>query len=281
MLRIKNIKVKSFFSIMGVFIMAFSIMAILLKQSESKAVNSEELKEVNHIIINSDVTNIEILKSETKIHYKLSGKASFFIKPKLALKYDKGQATLTVKAIPKKWMYFIPGNVKRTTLQLFIPERLLSSIKVHTKNGNIHLEDIEVINHTPLVSNIGNIKVDSFKGSSIQVIAKNGAIIMGKVKGEVAINNHVGSLKEITFSEIIGKNTIKLSNGNAKILLPSSQDLTDIQLNIETKNGHITTNNTQLKNHIIINGAGQNIKSNNFKNRELNISVSVGNIEIN
>ncbi|MEH6941393.1 DUF4097 family beta strand repeat-containing protein [Bacillus sp. JJ722] len=275
-----KLNLKRIFIIMGALIVVLSFCAFGLKSNGSGWVYNSELQEVQKMVVNTDIANITLHPSESNFHYNLKGNHPVFGKPKIEVDYQNEQATLDVKAIPKKWMYAIPGFVKRMHLQLFIPPNMLKKIEINTKNGNIDVEGVMKVNRLSLNSSVGNIKVDAFDGNAVNVVANNGSIEMGEVNGEVTIKNQTGSLKGLTLLNIKGKNNINLSNGNVKITLPTNIKPNDFKWNIKTKNGRITTDNQQLKQSIVKQGVSQKIINNSFANNELIISVKVGKINI-
>ncbi|MBA4536562.1 DUF4097 family beta strand repeat protein [Bacillus aquiflavi] len=162
-----------------------------------------------------------------------------------------------------------------------IPPKLLKQVQINTKNGNIDVKNLNEINRLFLSSNVGNINVDSFMGEFVNIDAKNGAINLGTVDGEVKIKNRTGNLNSLTFVDIKGKNSIKLSNGNVKITLPNELKFNDIGYHISTNNGKIILKNELLNKQITKRGVGQRIINRSKGNKELNLSVSVGSIDIN
>lgn len=268
----------------GVIIMTLSV-AFLIMNGKSKPLEYEKIIEnVAKLKIDADISNVYISTSDSQdsnIRVEYRGEEKFLADPKIDIISDKGQAIIKVRAIHNKWMYLIP-KLSRGELFLEIPPTLLEQIQINTGNGNIDVKNLSEVNQLILGSKVGDITVDSFQGKSLAIDAKNGSINLGLVDGEVNINNQTGSLKGLTFSEMKGKNNIKLSNGNVKLSLPSGADLREVATNISTKNGRIKAKNHPLGENIIKQGPEQKIiNPSNGQKKELNILVSVGNIEIN
>ncbi|MBE1557115.1 DUF4097 family beta strand repeat-containing protein [Sporosarcina limicola] len=265
--------------VIGVLILLLSGIAVAF--TKKPFVYKGDLENVEKIIVDSDISNILLSASDSTSTIEYTGEKSSLGSPEIEVVYNEGQAIIKVKAIPKKWMSFLPGTRKKGALVLNIPPELLDSIQISTGVGNIDVGNLNKVNRLSLNSNVGNINVDSFKGTSLNINAKNGAISLGEIDGTVNIKNQTGNLHSLIFTDIKGKNTIKLSNGKVKLTLPSEIKLDDLGLTIVTKNGKITSGNNLLKDNIIKRGPGQKITTGSKGNKELNISVSVGNIEIN
>ncbi|MFE4243195.1 DUF4097 family beta strand repeat-containing protein [Peribacillus butanolivorans] len=263
-------------------VLTLIITGVFVALSKKNFEYKSDLKNVEKIIVDSDISNIVLVKGDSNMNIEYSGQKSFLGNPKIDIVYNKDQAIIKVKALPNKWMYILPGNVRRGKLILNIPAKLLEHVQIKTQNGNIDVKDLSEVNRLSLNSNVGNINVDSFKGESVNIEAKNGSIKLGTVDGEVKIKNQTGNLNSLVLSDIKGKNNIKLSNGSAKITLPNELDLNDIGFNISASNGRIISEHNKLSSdNITKRGAGQKIINRSKGNKELNISVSVGNIKIN
>lgn len=249
--------------------------------SKKTYVYHSDVNNVEKIRVDSDISNIVLVQGDSNMNIKYTGQKSFLGTPKINIVYNNDQAIINVKAIPNKWMYILPGNVKRGELILSIPSALLEQVQINTQNGNIDVKDISEVNNLALNSRVGNIHVDSFNGKSVDIGAKNGSIKLGTIQGEVKIKNQTGNLNSLVLSDIKGKNIIKLANGSVKITLPNKSGFKDIGFNISTKNGKILSENHTLTSDTITKqGAGQNILIPSKGNHELNISVAVGNIKI-
>lgn len=255
---------------------------------------NSDLLNVEKLQVHADVSNILITESDSTMKFTYIGHTSLFgDKPAIDVQYSGNQAEIKVKSLAKAWKSLLPGIRKRGTLVLSIPstfieQKTLRQLQIYTGNGNIEVKNsnsaagkLFEVDHLGLSSNVGNIKVDSFKGTALKIDAKNGSIHLGVVDGEVNITNRTGNLNGLTLSDIKGKNNIQLSNGKVKLTLPQELNLKGIGLNIETKNGRIVTNNNHLSNlKPTKQNAGQKITQPGNGSNELNISVMVGSIEI-
>lgn len=268
----------------GVVMMILFVTVIVMNGKSNPLEYKKSIENVAKLKIDSDIANVHISTSDSKdpnIRVEYRGGSNFLADPEIDIISEKGQASIKLKAIHKKWMYLVPKR-NRGEVLLKVPHKLLEKIQINTGNGNIDVKNLSGVNELVLGSKVGNISVDSFQGESLGIDAKNGSINLGLVDGEVNVNNQTGNLKALTFSEIKGKNNIKLSNGSAKVILPNGVALHEIAINISTKNGKIKASNSLLAESIVKQGPGQKIVNcSKGQTAELNISVSVGNIEIN
>ncbi|MBK3493876.1 DUF4097 family beta strand repeat protein [Viridibacillus sp. YIM B01967] len=249
---------------------------IALNSGKKNVGYKSELENVDKILVDADVSNIVAVSGDSKMNIEYTSQKSLFGNSKIDIVYEKDRAIIKVKA---KWINIV---TKRGELVLNLPPRILEHVQIKTRNGNIDVKNLSEVNRLSLSSSVGNINVDSFKGESLNIEAKNGSMNIGAVDGEVNIKNRIGSLNSLNFSDIKGKNNINLSNGNVKITLPNGLKSNKVGLNISTSNGKlITENNILSSENKIKRGAGQKIINGTKGDKELNISVSVGNIIIN
>lgn len=267
---------------MGVIILTVFGSVVSMNSGKKAFQQSEDLANVEQITLHADISNVVLAVVETNLNFEYTGEQSFFGKPEIEIDYDSGHAFIEVKTIPKNWMKLLPASRKRGTLRLNIPAKLLDEIHITTGQGNIDVESIDSVNRLTLSSNVGNVKIDSFIGESLAINLKNGSIDAGEINSEVTIKSQTGNLNGLAFATLKGVNNIHLSNGNVKIALPTEAISHDVGLNIYTKNGKIRPVNESLSGAAIVKqNAGQKIIKDSSAKNQLNIAVSVGNIEIN
>ena len=235
------------------------------------------IKKVKSIMVNTDLSNIKVISEHSDLYLEYQGEKSIFGEPNIDITYSDNKAIIDVATIEKGWKKILPGKKTRGNIVLNIPPRFLEEMHLETKNGNIDVDQIAEIRQLSLTSDLGTIKLNGFQGGLLNVKNGNGSIYLGEVEGQINIINKVGSLKSLVLKSVKGDNNIKISNGNVKVKLPN--DTNHIGLNISTKNGHVKDNDGKLA--IIKKGAGKAI-INEVPNSDsnINISVSVGNIEI-
>lgn len=265
----------------GVLILIITGSLVSLNLSKKEVVYKSDLENVKKIFVDADVSNVVIVTSDSDLNVQYAGQKSFVGTSDMNIVYDKDQAIIKVRALQKRWMTVIPGSTKRGELLLNIPPRLLEEVQINTQNGNIDVKNLSEVNRLKLNSSVGKININSFKGNKLDIEAKNGSINIGSVDAEVNIKNRTGNLNSLEFTDIKGKNTIKLSNGHAKITLPNDIEMADLSLNIATKNGKISSENDKVSTDVITkHGAGQKLIQPSKGDRELIISCSVGSIKI-
>ncbi|KOS66279.1 hypothetical protein AEA09_18855 [Lysinibacillus contaminans] len=267
---------KLILGIVGGIIMSLFVIGSL-NSVKSKFEYHSNIKHVTSITVNADLANIELISNHSELFVDFQGQKNKFGSPKIDITYDNDKALINVLTYNKNWKKLLPGKRTKGNIILNIPPQFLEEIHLETKNGNINIGHIAEINRLSLISDIGTIKVNRFQGGFLNVEAKSGSINLGEVDGQININNQVGGLNNVVLKRIQGENTIKVSNGNVKVKIPNGTD--GIGLNVTTKNGKITSKAHKI--NIKNKGPGKELLHNANKNEaRLNISVSVGNIEL-
>ncbi|MEY8738073.1 DUF4097 family beta strand repeat-containing protein [Bacillales bacterium AN1005] len=252
----------------------------LLNGLKSNFEYSSKIKNVNGIKLNSDFSNIKLVSNSPDLCIEIQGQKTILGEPKIDITYSKDKAIINVLTINKDWKKVLPGKRNKSNILLNIPAGLLEDIHLETKNGNIDVDQVTGASRLSLSSDVGTIRMNTFQGELLNINSGNGSIHLGEVDGQINIRNKVGSLKSLVLKNINGENNIKISNGNVKVQLPDMIKIDDIGLNISTKNGKILSKEHKLK--IINKRPGKEILNNTLNNEaKLNISVLVGNIEIN
>ncbi|MGX2959726.1 DUF4097 family beta strand repeat-containing protein [Peribacillus sp. JNUCC 23] len=234
------------------------------------------IKNVNKVQINSDFSNIKLISKDSDFYLESQGVG----KPTIDITYTNDKAIINVLTFNKTWKKMLPGKKNRGKILLNIPPRLLDELHLETKNGDIDIDYIAEVSRLSLISDVGTIRLSGFQGEFLNIKSGNGSINLGEVNGQINIKNKVGSLKSLVLKSVKGENNIKISNGNVKVELPKGIKTDDIGLNISTKNGKIISKDS---NYTISNkGPGKELIQNvPNSTKKLNISVLVGNIEIN
>lgn len=267
--------------VIGVVILAVVGSAVSMNTSKKAFQHNGDIAKVEKITLHSDISNVELAVTETNLSFEYTGEKSFLGEPEIEIDYHSGHAFIRIKAIPKNWMKMLPAARKTGTLRLHIPSKILEEVHITTGQGNIDVESMDSINRLTLSSNVGNVKIDSFTGESLDIKLKNGSINLGEINSEITIKNQTGNLNSLTFATLKGENSINLSNGDLKVTLPTEVMQLDVGLNIYTKNGKINTMNESLSEIMKVKrNAGQKMIKNSDAKNQLNIAVLVGNIEI-
>ena len=263
----------------GIILMALLFMG-LLNSFKSNFEYRSNIKNVNGIIVNSDLSNIKIVSTHPDLLIDFQGQKNIFGKPNIDIAYNKDKAVINIISFDKVWKKALPVKGGRGKIVLNIPPGSLDEIFIKTKNGNIDVEQVAEASRLSLISDVGIIRMNSFQGGLLNGETGNGSISLGEVDGQIDIRSKVGSLKSLVLKSVKGENDIKISNGNVKVQLPKGIKIDDIGLNVSTKNGKIFSEEHKL--NIVNKGPGKEVLENTLNNEaKLNISVLVGNIEIN
>lgn len=252
------------------------LVAGLVNSFEGNFEYRANIEKVTGIELHSDLSNIKITSAHPDLFIDFHGQETIFGKPSMNITYDKDKAVINVLTFDKGWKKLIPGKRQRGQIVLNIPPGSLKEIHVETKNGDIEVDQVTEASRLSLISDVGRIQMNSFQGELLNVEAGNGSVHLGEVDGQINIRNKVAPLKSLVLKSVKGENHIKVSNGNVTIQLPEKMD--DIGLNISTKNGKI--NAKAHKMDIVNKGPGKEVFRQTPYTAKLNISVTVGSIEI-
>ncbi|NGP45528.1 DUF4097 domain-containing protein [Bacillaceae bacterium SIJ1] len=252
----------------------------LLNSSTSNFEYRSKINNVNGIQLNADLANIKIVSHSQDLSIDVQGQKPIFGEPNIDITYSQDKAMINVHTTNQGWKKIIPGIRNKSEILLNVPAGLLEDIQLETENGNIDVDQVTGASRLSLTSDVGTISMNSFKGGLLNVHSGNGSIHLGEVEGQINIRSKVGSVKNLFLKKIHGENNIEVSNGNVKVQLPDMTKIADLGLNISTKNGKILSKEHKLE--MINKGPGKEVIHQTQNNEaKLNISVSVGNIEIN
>ncbi len=132
-----------------------------------------------------DVSDREVLigvsaDGQVRIEYSESEKEYYDISLS-----EEGELTMTL-VLDKQWTDFIGTKpaIEDRTIRLYLPDGLLSSLKVTTTNEEIVLSPLSVAGSVALDSNGGDVRFDSvLVGAEASFAAKNGNIVGSLVGG--------------------------------------------------------------------------------------------------
>lgn len=132
-----------------------------------------------------DVSDREVLigasaDGQMRIEYSESEKEYYDISLS-----EEGELTMTL-VLDKQWTDFIGTKpaIEDRTIRLYLPDGLLSSLKVTTTNEEIVLSPLSVAGSVALDSNGGDVRFDSvLVGTEASFAAKNGNIVGSLVGG--------------------------------------------------------------------------------------------------
>ena len=260
----------------GLLIMV--ILAIAGSMSK-KFEHRTKLDKVDHLILQSDFSDIQLVGNKSEFSIELHGKKSLFSKPLVQVSYEGDKAYININILNKGWKKYLPGRKNKAKLVVNIPSRMLDSIELKNQNGNIDIGNMSEMSRLSIHSLVGNIGLSSFQGELLSIKSNNGSLSIGKVNAQVNIDNKVGGIKSLELLSVQGANHISISNGNVHLQLPKGVYTSDIGLDFITKNGTITSNESGLSYNK--KGPGMELVREGLNaNSTLNISVSVGNIKM-
>ena len=132
-----------------------------------------------------DVSDREVLigaSADGQVRIEYSGSEKEYYDISLS---EEGELTMTL-VLDKQWTDFIGTKpaIEDRTIRLYLPDGLLSSLKVTTTNEAVVLSPLSVAGSVALDSNGGDVRFDSvLVGAEASFAAKNGNIVGSLVGG--------------------------------------------------------------------------------------------------
>ncbi len=221
--------------------------------------NLVQVESVNSIEINTNDTDVNILKSDdNKIEYN----PDFFAEGENLICENKdGKLILTCLKKKKSDTYRNPSCVN-----IFInPNNVLNDCKINMNVGNLKVSDgIDFGKGLEVVCNVGNIEL-------LTCNLLDSALSVG-----------TGNLK--VSGELSGENKVSVNTGNAVLhILNKEKKLSDINYKLTTNVGKIFIdgNSAFKKNSSSPLTIGYQLSNNAESDTKLNVNVGVGNISVN
>lgn len=218
---------KKIFNVIISMIVLFALLFILtyITQDKTKLLEDRKYKDIDKIIINSEIANITFYNSEDE-HTKVV----IYGLERDKVELIEGSKELTIEKHGKKGNCLINCNNK---IDIYLPNDL-DSLSITTDVGNINTKKININNLTVktdvgnvtvgntnivnITTNVGNVSINEIKGTDNSVIKTDvGNIIVNKV-----YNLKVESNVDLVNSSIVESNgefTLKLETnvGSVKV----------------------------------------------------------------
>lgn len=252
---------------------------------------SHNIESINKITINSKITDVNILKSNTnELKAELKGKYrsndSNLIK--LNLREDNGELTIETQNTPNN----LPSS--DLNLNLYIPESYKGDISISSVSGDIKSERVLELNSLKIETVNGDVKFNSVSASTVIANATSSNIEFNNLNtntsslkttsGDIKVKSYIGTLNanstsgsiDMNLTEIKGASTINSVSGDVDITVEVSNNLF---LEGKTVSGSIKVSN-DLNNQNIEKGDKLLKATFNSGENKLNITTKSGDIKL-
>lgn len=168
--------------------------------------------EINEVTVDVQDRKIEVIQTaEDTIRLEYAESEKEFYEVAVS---DGGVLSMTCKDA-KEWKDYIGSNAPLSdrTIKLYLPEKGLLGLKLHTTNEDLLLSQVTVSDKAELSVNNGNLQLEGLgAGSEIKLDAKNGNIT-GAIKGAYEDYSIISQTKkgESNLPEIKEDGTINLT----------------------------------------------------------------------
>ena len=243
-------------------VVSFGIAAIILVVSgnfnvatetinDSRTFEPSEISSIEVDLVSDDLNIIPTTKGDITVHFY--GKVSTNVKrniPEL-LAYKTGDK-LHIE-VENKPEIFIGLNIRRTTVDIYIPQIMLEDMEINVVSGDIKIADLEAA-ELVIGSTSGDLKLDNINSEKIRIGSTSGDIAVTDYTGNIDVSNTSGDISLVSGSgnenifaksvsgdifieqEGVSDMDIKVTSGDVRIALPPDSEF---QLNASTLSGEI------------------------------------------
>lgn len=201
---------------------------------------SHNIESINKITVNSKITDVNILKSDTselKAEFKGKYSSNDSNSIKLNITADNGELIIETQNAT--------NNVYSSdlTLNLYIPESYKGDISISSVSGDIKSERVLELNSLRIETVSGDVKFNSISASTLTANLTSGDIEFNKlntntaslktISGDIKVESYVVALTvdsssgsiDMNLTEIKGASTINSVSGDVEIAIEVSNNL--------------------------------------------------------
>ena len=162
--------------------------------NESRTFEPSEISSMEVHLVSDDLNIIPTTKGDITVH--LYGEVSTNVKrnlPELVAYKTGDKLYIEVSSIRD---IFIGVNIRRTTVDIYIPEIMLEKMDIRVVSGDIKIEDLDAA-ELIISSTSGDIKVEKAVSDKIRVGSTSGDVVIEDYTGTVDVSNTSGDVSLI------------------------------------------------------------------------------------
>lgn len=248
-----------------IMVVSFGIAGIILVVSgnfnvatesidDSKTFEPSEISSIEVDLTSDNLNIIPTTKGDIIVHFY--GEVSTNIKRNLPelVAYRTGDKLYI--EVSQKVNIMIGVNIRRTTLDIYIPQILLEEMDIRVVSGDVVIEDLRA-SSIKIDSTSGDIKAEKLKAEKIRIESVSGYMTIGDYTGNVDISNTSGDIKLVSGSQnedisitsvtgdiyieqdTVSDMNIRVTSGDVRIILPEDAEF---YLDASTTSGDIKQN---------------------------------------
>jgi lia operon protein LiaG len=174
-------------------------------------------KDISHIEIDLSSTDLSILPTtEDEIFVELKGKVSKKLKQNLDLiVQDSGQTLRIGLAGEDQIKLNIGVLIVDTSVEVYLPQKVYESIKIHSSSGDINVQNIKV-KESMMEASSGDILINNLASPETHFITSSGGIELLNVIGDIKAEASSGDII-IEHLEVNGDIDAKTSSGDITV----------------------------------------------------------------
>jgi lia operon protein LiaG len=243
-------------------VVSFGIAAIILVVSgnfnvatetinDSKTFEPSEVSSIEVDLVSDDLNIIPTTKGDISVHFY--GEVSTNVRRNLPelVAYKTGDKLYV--EVSQSLDIVIGINIRRTTVDIYIPEIMLEDMDINVVSGNIKVEDLKV-DELVIDSTSGDMKLDKISSEKIRIESTSGDVAVRDYTGNIDVSNTSGDISLMSGTEnedIFVKSVsgdifieqdgvsdmeIGVTSGDIRIALPQDSEF---KLNASTLSGEI------------------------------------------
>jgi lia operon protein LiaG len=243
-------------------VVSFGIAAIILVVSgnfnvatetinDSKTFEPSEISSIEVDLVSDDLNIIPTTEGDLTVHFY--GEVSTNVRRNLPelVAYKTGDKLYI--EVSQSLDIVIGINIRRTTVDIYIPEIMLEDMDINVVSGDIKIDDLQAA-ELVLDSTSGDMKLDKISSEKIRIESTSGDVVVRDYTGNIDVSNTSGDISLISGTENedifvktvsgdifveqddVSDMDIKVTSGDVRIALPQESEF---KLDASTLSGEI------------------------------------------
>jgi lia operon protein LiaG len=243
-------------------VVSFGIAAIILVVSgnfnvatetinDSKTFEPSEISSIEIDLVSDDLNILPTTEGDITVHFY--GEVSTNVRRNLPelVAYKTGDKLYV--EVSQNLDIVIGINIRRTTVDIYIPEIMLEDMDINVVSGDIKIDDIQAA-ELVLDSTSGDMKLDRISSEKIRIESTSGDVVVRDYTGNIDVSNTSGDISLISSmenedisvrsvsgdifieQEVVSDMDIKVTSGDVRVSLPQDSEF---KLDASTLSGEI------------------------------------------
>ena len=165
--------------------------------NESKTFEPSEISSIEVDLVSDDLNIIPTTKGDITVHFY--GEVSTNVKRNLPelVAYKTGDKLYI--EVTQTRNIFVGVNIRRTTLDIYIPKIVLEGLDIDLVSGDVILNEMEIA-ELKIDTTSGDIKVEELLSEKIRIDSTSGDVLVKDYTGDVEVSNTSGNVSLVSGS---------------------------------------------------------------------------------